>query len=971
MADENNKTKSPSSEDIDQFLAADMDPQSIGTSQGLEQLGNFIKGGIDMGPVPESFADPTQQEASLTTPMIDPIDIIGGAAAAKVANKLAPRVTDAILSGMESSEFRTLVGNEVGAIGSNVKKPIFTTEEAGHVSYDPGKIQKLAQKLQKDPKAELSQDEMATYTSWLNRNKDKEQKFASGGMVSDDEINAFIAPEMQEEKYGSLGQQAIAGAEGFAQGVAGPLAPATERMLGVSEEGIRGRAEVNPTTHLAGEVAGLVAPALLTGGESAALRGAAELTQGALLSKAGQAVAKKILAQDAKSTLVSRIGSTAAQGALENMLLTGSDEVSKMVLEDPNQSVETALTNIGLSGAIGGTLGGSVGAVSGLWKAANASKAGRVIEDFKARIKQHVANPEPTQAVTEELTNYYNSVRSFADEVYGPTGIKAQEIQKLMPELTPTVIKQTDEVALEMGKAIDKMVKNQHAFPPRLTMKLQEDLEQYMARVGSPEITSGELFNATQDLKQTLQGYSKYDKFVNPTDEAYDFVRESKRLAANVREKLEDSKVWGKAADRQKSINKAFSEYLPKLKDFEKKFGTKMSDGEVVIDPGKIATYMKQLGKPNAELKQGMLKDFIDASEKYRDQVAESSLALGIDPPMEAAPLAAVMETFNEKTLGAQLADAFINKGLSRTGAGGLGAVLGASGVEDKALGALLGSVLGTKLLGPMADTITSALAKGIMSQPTSSAGFKAASDYVMNVIKGEALVTKATQNVLKRGSAVLPDHLFPKEKDREKLRKLVDDYQVNPQLLMDVGGETNKYLPDHGSYLAQHVMQTLQQIKAAQSDLDPKAPLDPQFKPSSTQKATYNRALDIAQQPLIVLESIKQGTITPKDITLLGNMYPNLYNKLRMQLMDAVVTAKSKGEVIPYKTKLGLSMFLAQPLDSTMTPQSLQATQMVGKSPGQPQPPQGAPSRVNPDKLAASYMTPNQARQKRQVTGK
>jgi len=38
-------------------------------------------------------------------------------------------------------------------------------------------------------------------------------------------LNEFIAPEMQEEKYGSLGEQAKTFAEGAGKGLVGPIAP--------------------------------------------------------------------------------------------------------------------------------------------------------------------------------------------------------------------------------------------------------------------------------------------------------------------------------------------------------------------------------------------------------------------------------------------------------------------------------------------------------------------------------------------------------------------------------------------------------------------------------------------------------------------------------------------------------------------------------------------------------------------------
>ena len=43
---------------------------------------------------------------------------------------------------------------------------------------------------------------------------------------------------------------------------------------------------------------------------------------------------------------------------------------------------------------------------------------------------------------------------------------------------------------------------------------------------------------------------------------------------------------------------------------------------------------------------------------------------------------------------------------------------------------------------------------------------------------------------------------------------------------------------------------------------------------------------------------------------------------------MEQLVDVKANKEFIPYETRLGLSLFLGQPLDATMTPQSIMANQ-------------------------------------------
>lgn len=731
-------------------------------------------------------------------------------------------------------------------------------------------------------------------------------------------INDFIGEEMKQEKYGTPGQMLKTAAEGAAQGLAGPLAPAIEQQLGVKSQDILARQEANPLSHFGGEAAGLIAPALLTGG-------AAPLAK-ATVGGALEAVGSKI-GMLAGESLASKVGATAARTAVENMLLTGSDEASKMILNDPATSTETALSAIGLSGVIGGALGGAAGALSPLWKAKAGNSVSQMVEDFSGRMKMHMDNPDPVVTVSKELGDFHAGIKDIADEVYGPTGLKAQDIAKSMPKMSGKIGIQSEELAHKVNFVVDNMVKNPDSYPPRLTKKILADYNKFKDVVFSENPSSADIFNASQDLKQTLQGYSKFDKFVKPVDEAYDFVKDSKDLAHSIRTSLEDTDVWGTAAKRQQAINNAFTEYLPSLKDFEKKFTTEVL-GERVIDPGKVGTYLNQLGKPNAEIKQQMLENFLDASKKYKAVIEQSHMNLGMESPITHSPLNYTMSTFDKPTTGAKLADAFIKKGLTESGGKGAGAVVG--GTIGHMLGhGGIGALIGTHTLGPFFNSVLPAIAGAVLRTTGSAEGFKAATDYGLNVAKGSDLLGKAAKNVFREGSEVLAQSWKPTDKDREKLKSNILKVQENPNELFGSQDKLQHYMPNHSTALNSTVGNAIEYLNSLRSSTDKKSPLDSTPVLSAPQKASYNTALDIAQQPLVILDKVKNGTISVQDIVHLSNLYPSLYKSMQQKLMNNLIDAKDKGTDIPYKTRLGLSLFMAQPLDSTMTPQSIMAAQM------------------------------------------
>lgn len=767
----------------------------------------------------------------------------------------------------------------------------------------------------------------------------------------------FVSDEDKENalqaKHGGLLNTLKAGAEGAAQGLVGPLAPAIETSFGVNPEDIRGRAEANPITHYGSEAAGLIGPALLTGGASTL----GKFTQAGALEALG-----KVFPQ-ATETLAAKVGVGAAKAAVDNALIQGSDEASKMILKDPSQSAETAIANVGMAAAIGGGLGGSLGAAGGLWKAALGDKTSKLIEDFKGRINDHVTNPDPVSSMSNELTDYYKKISNLHDDVYGPQGLKAQDIAKALPELNQKILTQAEDTTSKLNSTLEKMSAKPNIYPERLTSKLRNDLDTFTQALSKDNAGSADIFNAMQDLKQTVQSYSKFDKFVKPVDEAYDFVRDVKGLAKDLKISLEDSNVWGKAAKRQQDINKAFSDYLPALKDFEKKFTTEVS-GAKEIDPGKINTYINQLGKPNAEIKQDMLKKFLDSSEKYKKTIHDSHLNLGIDSPVENAPMNVTLGTLGEKTTGAKLADAFIDKGLKSGGASTMGASVGAGlGSIFGHAGAGVGAILGQHAFQPFFNSVLPAIAKFVLANRTSPEGFKAATDFAMHVVKGESLLEKATKNIFKVGREILPQTVSIK--DTDKLDKILRSVASNPDALIDKDSKTAHYLPDHSMAIDMSIGNGVNYLNSLRPSTDRPSPLDAKPVPSNVDRAKYQNALAIAQEPTIVLDRIKSGRLTQDDITTLGTLYPSLYNNMKQKITDQMIETINKGDTIPYKTRIGISMFLAQPLDSTMQPASLQATQIQPpqQAPQQQSSPQGVKSSPALQKLPNMYQTPGQAR--------
>lgn len=952
----------------------DQDPQAGMASQGLNKLGHMAAEAVS-DPVVNPFQDPKEQELGLQQPLIDPVMLAAG----PIAGTLEPAIEG-------------IVGNEVGSLGLDLPH--------GWTQNPSGAVQRIISSVGIDPKNFSSEKEFlnAAYNKAIGLINQGEtsfkptdlqvlgkmitnnpKKFADGGEVpegfqleSSGETPQVNLPnqgqsgdlppgfELSEDKYGTLGQQAKTALEGAAEGIAGPLAPLTEeKLLGVKPEDIRGRKEENPITHGLSQAGSLIASSALGVGE------------GALVAKAGELAAHAAQLAEPVS-YAAKIASGAVKGAAEMGLLQSSDEVSKLIEQDPNQTLGSATASIGLYGLLGGGIGGAaLSSISPLWKASVGNKLNQFIEDFKGRVNERASVPNPVESMTEELQNHYDNITALNDENWGPQGLKARDIAKAMPELSDKMIEQSTKLTDKIQSTLAKL-----GDDPTIR-NIQEPLQKYKSAIQSADPAT--MFNATQELKQQLQGLSKYQEgFGSLADRPFQLA--SKSLAYDLRTALEDTNVWGKAAERQAVINGTFKKFKPSIEEFETLFMKKVADGEnggfkYVINPGKVDTYLKQLGKPSAAIKQSQLSNFLDKSQNYYDSIASSHANLGLDSPIETSPLSVTKSTLKDSGTGAKLADLMIDKLGVQGGGQAAGAAIGAGIGHATGIpfAGELGAMLGSNTLGPFFKSMLPAIMKPLLEKFANGESLKVAATYGAAIAKGEKLMANGVKDVFDaKGSTVLDHAHLPSKEDINKLKELLEEDPT--EVTKNLGNNPiGHYMPDHGVALGSMAASAFMFLNSLKPQESRRSPLDSPAKPNAMQLAKYNNALSIAQQPLVVLDKLKRGTLTPDDLVALKNINPGAYQRLVTKVGEGMVEKLNKKEIIPYKTRIGLSMFLGQPLDSTLTsqgilgaqpqPQVPQEQQPQGRTPGR-KPSVAATSKLN--KLSEMNQTPDDSRQKR-----
>ncbi len=136
-----------------------------------------------------------------------------------------------------------------------------------------------------------------------------------------------------------------------------------------------------------------------------------------------------------------------------------------------------------------------------------------------------------------------------------------------------------------------------------------------------------------------------------------------------------------------------------------------------------------------------------------------------------------------------------------------------------------------------------------------------------------------------------------------------------------------------------------------------PAQPLDPKPQFPNSDIAKFNRSVAVVKNPMMVLTHVKNGTLLPQDMEALSSVTPNLYAKMRETVTSKMAEFLTKHDAseIPPKTRVGLSMFLASPMDSSLLPQGIisnQAALAASNVQKQIQQPTGKPKPARAEKI-------------------
>lgn len=910
----------------------------------------------------------------------------------------------------------------------------------------------------------------------------------------------YVKPaDLKQEKYGTIGQQALAGLEGFGRGVIGPLAPALQQMTGLTTgEDIRAREEVNPITAGLGDVAGF-GLGLLSGASEAglaakglsklgpageAIQAASKFTMGPITTELGKV---------AGGAVSNKIGSEAAKLATEFAFLGTSHELSKLVTEDPDQSMGSAMANIGLNGLLGAGIGSAVGVVSPLWKASVGPKLDSMLGGLKTKlggiegqtsdtvnkaienlgidvapeIRAAVSNNKQLQvwAKTLEETDinasgieYQKALKGFkeslnnsvlesmgrtADNIPGEFSkfqdgalkgeILAKEFNEKLGNAAEVFEKRKqiyNEIPLEqdiVNKTVTQSAHDLTGLNPIISeetamgsvSRMQEGLTKLARDEGWLTYQDSEIMQKFNKVmknlpeQQTLKDLSGFisqvgNDMYNPLDKSLtragalikNVLREEEsnlvlkavgeREGAEALAQFKGAKdAWSAAGRLQDELNESLNikggsvgGYAKRIMEMAKGNAETLSDrlsgkGDAAllnllkehfpataeaVKQSHIEKLLYEAGlkpQPGMSINPNKLFEAVTNSAKMPPELRDFVLS----PEVQERIMSAKVLTDHLK----QVADNTSNtaRALMRqnanipTNVGAAAAML--SG--HPYVGGILG-IFGKALTRDTPDAIRLGLLKFLgSSKPIDSGAFKASVELIDNIIKGEAAINKVSSALLKSSEAI-PSKIISTDKEVDKLDKKLEHYRANPVETFDVGSGVGAYMPEHSAVASGVAVGAVEYLNSLKPKVPPGLPLDAPMK-NPIKEGEYRRALSIAVSPLSIVKDIKEGTILPQDIVTLNKVAPGLYNRLVQKFTDGIIDNVADGIPIPYKTRIGLSMFMGTPLDSTFKPESIIAAQpKMEQRQEQEAAKIGTGNMAKLDKLPGLYRTPGQARE-------
>lgn len=684
------------------------------------------------------------------------------------------------------------------------------------------------------------------------------------------------------------------------------------------QKALRLRREFNPASDVAGTVAGILGPALITGGSSAIAKGVSAGVKGA--AKAGTAVEN--ISAKALSNLIKETGEETiarsiiqksipkiAGSAVESGFYSTGELISEAALGTEDFNAENLLAYYGTGAMLGGAATGVLGTITAV---VPKIKAGKVVSYAKEKVSNLL---DKKQAAMKYLDFSVNEQVKLESTVWG---------NKILDNIPDFLVKK---VNLKEANNLKKLFQNS-----------EKALENAGKDIGS---IIDDLYTKTLNLE------SKSMLSLRPT---------RKELAHSIQDSLDElvknkNKLGLPDADVKKVLKlvekqkKAYDEWITGPSASTKLDAPLIREIKTELQSAAYAT--KKMG--DLPIKDQIARAKADASKKVlHDLVKNVDSQLNLQSPGSSN----MLQRFEEANLNYGTAVAVRDK-LAITAAKDarksldpLKQVVYAGAISAVTGSPLLGSAvtIGRKFASSSLknrlilltnvekanQSVTKQINSGI------SEFFKVSKKVGKSAIPLSTKILTQTQLNTPDNRGNVPRTLKDKKEAYKKLSQNLTKYALDPMPLAEHLAKNSLASYEAAPATSQHMVQTV--IKAVQY-LHQKMPKSASlseginlskrdYEPSTQELAKFERILTAVNNPTVLLDDLKSGTITRDTVEAVKFVYPNFYQRVQQQVLDKVATDPE----LPYSKRLQLGVLFEVATDPSLVPQSISVMQQTFK---------------------------------------
>lgn len=198
---------------------------------------------------------------------------------------------------------------------------------------------------------------------------------------------------------------------------------------------------------------------------------------------------------------------------------------------------------------------------------------------------------------------------------------------------------------------------------------------------------------------------------------------------------------------------------------------------------------------------------------------------------------------------------------------------------------------------------------------------FRNSVDFLHSSIKGKDKLSAKINSLFEKTK---PEKISPSV--RNGLSEKISELSTSPEKMLDIGGDLGHYMPEQAAQMAESVSGAVQYLTSLKPAGQKPGPLDSTLPVSKYDQIKYERALDIAQDPTLVIDYAKNGVLEDSDVIALNTMYPKLAQAIALKATEFLVDKESKGKKLTMAQKRSFSAILGQPMTFVQGPDAIRA---------------------------------------------